>query len=343
MIKSFYQEDIIIRLAALITYGLNEGYSYKSIEEHITSSIFINALENNEYNIESKITKVVELAFDVSLNGRPADISFKGLFFAESYIKLFLFFNKSFEYLFLYWPLSYFAEHYNIYHEMDFSSLRNDFASMVKETTLLKKLAVDRGIKLIEISKLTGINEYTIERYSRDDKYLYGASVDTVYKLATLFSVKENIFTSNLAVYLDQSVYLFDKSNKDYRNYLGLYFANFFDNRINEIDFIYDKNNNYFISKEGVKLVVVTDSLNNLPLTALSKLSDSKTYLVIIPSGFFGGESYFEYLKDINALDVFVLTQEYVYIVKKKTKKEITDTVNRSLIIRAKEKVSSSL
>ena len=342
MIKTFYQDDIINRLAALFTYGLNNDYSYKSIEEHIVSSSFVNCLENNDYEIESKIETIVETAFNISLNGSQADISFKGLFFAESYLRLFLYFNRSFEYLFLYWPLEVFDEKYGIYHEMDFSNLRRDFQKRVAEVTLLKKLCQARQIKIVDISKLTGINIHTIDRYARDDKYLYSSSHDNIFKLSKLFDVKENIFIANLAVFLDQSIYLSDKSNKDYRNFLGLYFANYYDNRINEFDFTYSKSNNFFISKSGVKLVVVADNLDNLPLPKINEVADKNTYLVLIPSGFFGDYSYFEYLNNANALEVFILTQEYIYMVKKGIKKEITDTINRSLIIRAKEASSSN-
>ena len=337
MIKTFYQDDIINRLAALFTYGLNKEYSYKSIEEHIISSSFVNCLENNDYDIESKIEKIVETTFNVSLNGSQADISFKGLFFAESYLKLFLYFNRSFEYLFLYWPLAVFDEKYGIYHEMDFSNLRRDFQKRIEETTLLKKLCQARQIKLIDVSKLTGININTIDKYTRKDKYLYSSSHDNIYKLSKLFNVKENIFISNLAVFLDQSIYLFDKSNQDYRNFLGLYFANYYDNRINEFEFSYNKSANFFISKSGVRLVVIVDNLENLSLSRINEIANQNTYLVVIPSGFFGDYSCFDYLNNSNAFEVFVLTQEYIYIVKRDIKKEITDTINRSLIIRAKE------
>lgn len=342
MIKTFYQEDIINRLAAIITYGINEGYSYKSIEEHITSSSFVNDLENNKYNIESRIEGVVESTFGISLEKNQADISFKGLFIAESYFKLFLYFHKSFEYIFLYWPLSYFLEKYVIYHEMDFSNLRKDFELRTKEDTLLKKLARDKNIKITDISKLTGINKNTINKYSKDDKYLYAASHENIYKLSILFDTKENIFVSNLSIFLDQSIYLFDKSRQNYRNYLGLYYANYYDSRINETDYVYDKKNNCFISNEGIRIVVVADVLDNLSINALSNIVDSKTYLVIIPSGFLGDDKKLNYLISIDAYEIFVLTQEYAYILKKNCKIEITDTVNRSLIIRAAETSSKN-
>ncbi len=331
MIKTL---DIINRLAAIISYGLNEEYSYRTIEERIVSSPFINGLENNEYNNETQIEKIVESTYNISLANKQADISFKGLFIAESYFKLFLYYNKSFEYIFLYWPLSYFLDRYGIYHEMDFSNLRKDFELKTKEATLLKKLSQDRNIKLVEISKLTGINENTIDKYSRDDKILYGASHDNIYKLAILFGVKENIFISNLAIYIDPSIYLFSDKYKDYRNYLGLLYANYFDKRINENDFTYDISSNCFESKKGIKLIVIVDTLANLTISRINVLADSKTYLVVIPSGFFGNKTSLEYLKDTNAFEVFVLTQEYVYIVKKNIKKEITNTINRSLITR---------
>ena len=340
MIKTFYEENIINHLAAIITYGLNSSYSYKSIEEHIVRSPFVNALENNEYNIELKMEKVVETTYDVSFVTK-ADISIKGLFLAESYVKLFFNYNRSFEYIFLYWPLSWFIERYGIYHEMDFSNLKRDYESKIRKTPLLRKLSKERQIKLTDISARTGINGHTINKYSQDDKFLYGASNNNIYKLAKLFNVKENIFISNLLVYFDCSVYLFDKSFVDYRNCLSLFFVNFFDKRFKETDFKYDSKNRCFRTSEGIKLIVIADSLSEMSITKFKEMSDSKTYLVVIPLGFFGEITWFDCLEKLDAFDVFVLTQEHIYIVKKKHKKEITETINRSLVIRAKEMADS--
>lgn len=341
MIKVFYQKDIIERLGAIITYGINEGYSYKAIEEHFISSPFVNELENNEYDIESKIEDIVEDTFKVNLN-KPAEISFKGLFFAESYFRLFISYNRSFEYLFLYWPISMFVEKYDIYHEMDFSSLRSDLNNEITRTTLLRKLSSDKQIKLSEISRLTGINENTIDKYSRLDKYLAGASAEVIYKLAKLFRVKENLFITNLGIYLDQSIYLYDKSNQDYRNYLGFYFANFFDNRINEKDYEYDSLTKLFISKNSnIKIAVIASENSSLKLNVINNNYDESTYLIIFLGALYIDKSNFNYLKDSKCLDIMVITQEFVYVIKKSVKKEITDIVYRSLITRAKEKADN--
>ncbi len=336
MIKAFYQEDIINRLGAIFTYGLNKSYSFKAIEEKVVATYFIDRLENNEYDIESKIEEIVEETFNTKLN-ETVDISFKGLFIAESYFKLFLFFNRSFEYLFLYWPLEEFVNKYSLYHEMDFSNLRKDFDLKRQQTSLLKKLCLERNIKLSEISKLTGLNINTLKRYNESDKYLNAASYEAIHRLSSLFKVKENIFSANLNVYLDQSIYLSDKSNDDYRNYLGLYYANYFDSRINEKEATYDKKNNCFIFKDATKLKVMVEDPNNLKLSSTSSMAGKDTYLVIIRSSLYDEKMGFEYLKDINAMEVMIITQENVYLLKKGQKKEITDTINRSLIVRAKQ------
>lgn len=262
---------------------------------------------------------------------------------AESYIKLFFDFNKSFEYIFLYWPLERFANNYGVYHEMDYSNLRNDFKEAISECTLLKKLAQKVGLKITEISKLTGINANSIDKYSRSDDALYGASNNTLYTLSMLFGVKTNIFATNLSVFLDNSIYLFDKSNDTLRSFLGMYFANYFDKRISEYDFEYQKRDNIFTSKKD-KTILKVISINkaNIDIEAINQIADENTYLVIFPHGYFDYSlDAFLFLKETKAKEIMIVTQENAYLIKKRKDKEITDTINRSLTVRAK--ISSSI
>ncbi len=340
MIKVYNYDDIVYHLGALITYGLNEGYSYKSIEEHLVSSSFINALENGEYDIEKTVDEVVESTYKIKLS-KEFEMSFMGLFFAESYFQLFLNLNRSFEYLFLYWPISDFVEKYGIYHEMDYSNLERDFKKYVKQTSLLRKLSITRQIKLSDVAKLTLINKNTIDKYSQDDKFLEGASINTTHKLSKLFGVKENLFVTNLGVYLDSSIYLHVKNNEDFKNYLGLYFANYFDTSINEKDFLYDKSSKLFISKnKDLKLVVLASEKCCLSINELNKKYDSHTYLIFFPGAYLDSNVDFNYLKNSPTLEVMVVTHDFIYLIKKGRKKEITDIIYKSLINLSKEKVS---
>ena len=70
----------------------------------------------------------------------------------------------------------------------------------------------------------------------------------------------------------------------------------------------------------------------------INSISDKDTYVVVFPTGFYYGFSSYENVDEINAIDVMLVTQEDVFIVKKEAKKEITDTISRSLIILANSK-----
>ena len=58
-------------------------------------------------------------------------------------------------------------------------------------------------------------------------------------------------------------------------------------------------------------------------------------YLILIPFGLLNQKTNFSYLKEVNAFDIFVLTPDTVYILKENKEKEVIDTINKSLIIRA--------
>ena len=340
MIKVYYEKDIIDKLAALISYGIDNGYSYKSIEEHIVSSSFINELEHNQYNINLSIERVVEETYKIKLI-HDANISFSSLFLAESYYKLFLSINRSFEYLFLYWPLSNFVRKYDIYHEMDFSNLKNDFVKKVNETTLLKMLCKKKGFKLTDVALLLGINSHSLSKYYRSDSFLNGASLDTIHRLSLLFNVKENIFSSSL-VFPDSYIYLFDESNEMLRQCLGLYYLSYYVREINESDYFYSEKEKCFISKKNNQsLLSICVDLRDININLINKLVDKNTDLVIFPIGYFGQEEVFELFKKINSHSTLVVTQENVYLLNKGIKKEITDVIYKFLWMRAKEKVTT--
>ena len=341
MIQICYKEDLIKRLAAIITYGLNGKYSYGTIEERIIASPFVNRLEKNFYDSGENIEKVVEDAFNVTLE-KEADISFRALFLAESYIKLFFSINRSFEYLFLYWNLDAFASKYDVYHEMDFSNLKDDFLSNVHRAPLLKQLSSRRGISLRNVARLTGISGNTINKYAKDDKYLYSCSQENGYRLSNLFNVKENLFVQNIGVYLDAAIYLADDFYKDYRNYLGLYYASYYDSRIETDDFEYRKEANCFSSENWI-LVVLTCNEDDMNADYLDSKAGPNAYAVIfVCNSLHDHFALWEKLKEAKAREILIVGLDNVCLVKKGKKREMTETVRRSLIIQAKRACSAN-
>ena len=336
MIKTINVDELIKRLAAVITYGMQQFYSEKVMEEKIANSPLINNLEKGQFVYNESLEKCIEDTYKIKLFSH-VDISFRALFISESYIRLFFKFNKSFEYLFLYWPIEYSIDKYGVYHEMDFSHLLFDFEKKVNDTSLLKKLSKEKNIKYTEISKLTGINLNTIVNYSRNDKNLYSAPFKSINKLATLFRVKENLFLESLDVYVDNSIYLSEQFNESFRNYFGLYFADYFDSNINGKDYIFFQENKCFISKSNQKLKVLVQDKNKIDISGIISESDSSTYLVIFLSGFFANKFVDYSIFNIpNVKEIMIISPEEVYIVKKGIRRDITDTVYKMLYIRAK-------
>lgn len=335
MIKAFYSDDIINKLGAIFTYAINNNYSALSAEDLIINSSFINELENNRYNINLSVVDILKNVFKNNLID-SYELSYLGLFLGESYFKLFINENKSFEYLFLYWPLMEFIPNYSVYHEMDFSNLKSDFELTRNRIPLLKKLAINRGYKLVEISKLTGINLKTINKYGSSDVALFSASYENIYRLAKLFKVKENIFISSLNVFLDDTAYIFDKSFVTYRNYLGLYYADYFDKEVNANNAVFDKNANKFKLDNGLELLVIVDGVNSFNVNKINSVCNGSTYVVFMPVGYYVDETIFKSLNECISKEVLVLTNNFAYLVKKNIRKELTETIHRSLIIKAK-------
>ena len=80
MIESRSENTIITTLSALFSYGLNNRYSYNSIEEYIANSFFVNELENcrfispeigtlckEVYHLENEVASIdVDIAWKIN-------------------------------------------------------------------------------------------------------------------------------------------------------------------------------------------------------------------------------------------------------------------------------------
>ena len=113
---------------------------------------------------------------------------------AVSYFDLHLKTNKPFAYLFLKLPLEKMLDMYDVYHEMDFSSLLERFKELEQEKTILRALCEEQHISLSKISKGTGISVNTLMKYNASDSALYKASFQNVIEIATFLDVPISLF-----------------------------------------------------------------------------------------------------------------------------------------------------
>ena len=338
MIENKSEKVIIDTLAALLSYGISNRYSYTSIEEYIASSSFVNELENCRF-ISFEIETLCKEVYHLENNVAFIDVDIESRFYAEVYIYLFFNMQKSFEYLFLYMPLGDLINNYEALHTADYSKVESIIEERTKNEKLLSRLANKRKIKLTELSSLTGISINTIKKYAYSDETLFNASVENIALISLALNVKENIFFEYLYVFIDNGAYHFDKTDIKYRNYLGLLFASYYDSRITFSDFHYNEENGIFISDKDKTIVkVFADDIRNVNLEKNIDSSSENTFFIFFDFSW----PYYDISQiDIGILkktkDIAIINQEYCYILKKHRTGLITDTINRIFIMRAKK------
>lgn len=319
MLKLYNKEQIINNLASILTYGIDECYSFKSIQERLIKSNFINNLENEIYNEYLTDTDLIWDVFNINSNIKYVNTRFKHLYFANTYINIFFKFQKSFEFMFLYLPLSLLDEKYDVYHEMDDSQIYEYFNRLINEETLLRKLSKEKSLSLINISNLTNISIDTLKRYSLNNKHLYSASSSNIYKLSRLLNVKYNIFIESIDIYLDSSIYKFTYKNGSHLKNLGFNYSKYYDPMFN---------------KDNPNLVVKRIDNNDFDINEIKKDVSENDYLIIFHAGnYFHTLSEYKELKKIKCIEIMVITNENVFMIKKGVHRDIKTYISNYILL----------
>lgn len=187
-------KETFCRLFVLaVRYKMNLG----AFTNALAKSDFISKIESGLY-LDVAHKKVKTILFEISSNMVCEDISFgvynDAYWCGEMYFDLHLKLHKSFAYLFLKLPFEKLIDMYPVYHEMDFSSLEEQFHHIEKEKTILRLLCEKHRCSLPKLSKATGISLNTLRRYNVADEYLYKGSFQSVIKIANYFDAPVNLF-----------------------------------------------------------------------------------------------------------------------------------------------------
>ncbi len=190
-------KDIFARIFVLAIHKKVNLYSFTKMLER---SFFVKALEKNTYS--SIFEDPIEDIFFSFTGIHAYDDSFGYLndayWAGVCYFDLFYELKKPFSYLFLKLPFKKMLDMYNVYHEMDFSSLVEEFNRLEKETTILRLLCKSKGCTLKKISENTLININTLVRYNSSDELLYKGSFQNIIKLVNYFDTPINLFVEKI-------------------------------------------------------------------------------------------------------------------------------------------------
>lgn len=345
-------------ISSIIFYGLKRGYSYSSIEERMMRSEVIRDLENGDSsflyktNIEEVVQKMYALPEEVLFLGESNSLS---MWLGDIYTKLFFTKNKSFSYLFLYYPLNKAIDDYDIYHEMDINQLIKHFSDLEKENTILSLLLKKRGLKVRELSSLADVNINTIVSYTRDNENVYNAKYQTIYEMSNILNINPNIFIKRINNFTNSEMYAFDKTNPIYRLYLAYYLASYFDKEIAETK--YNQVNSNLVNSDSVFSAIWTSSTigglytpnKNEEISQLVKeykanhKDNKKTTLVIFEFNQISDnlDSFLDLINE-GFYKIIIINQCYYFSLSKnkKIRKEILDFVNEASIRKAKAKMS---
>ncbi|MCQ3035329.1 MAG: hypothetical protein MJ248_03840 [Bacilli bacterium] len=340
--------SISLLLSSTFFYGFDRQISEDVIEARIINNKYIGYLENGDssFLIYTKQETIIESIFErnidpeVILKTNPLS-----LWLGDIYTKLFFTFNKSFSFLFLYLPIKKAIELFSVYHEMDNSQLIDLFEKMVKAKTVISLLLEREQLTIGELSSLTGVNYNTIVSYTRDNEFIYNAKLDSIYKISQVLDVNINLFVRKINNLTNSSFYEFDKTNYRYRLYLAFYLASYIDKELRNSSF--ELNDEKLRDAKNVFDVLWTDSNNEDVLLLAQEYKKNKDVTNTILS-------IFDYKKTVSkeSLDrfetlgykkIFIISATNIYKITKDSKvsKEITSTINDSMIRQAKLKGNS--
>ncbi len=182
--------------ANLFVLALKNKFHPYSFTYYLEKSEFLLSIEKDIYpNCINK--SLEELFFDITgqeIKGDYFGVYNDAYWCGIAYFELHMRLNKSFSYLFLKLPLVSMLDLYNVYHEMDISSLVQYFSEIEKKKTILRLLIENKKISVNDLSKATGINLNTLIKYSQSDDALYNASFQNIIKLVDYFDTTINLF-----------------------------------------------------------------------------------------------------------------------------------------------------
>ena len=180
----------------IFVLAVNNKINLAAFENMLVKSNFVKSIEQNEYDnifydsLEKIFVSITSKSVNDTSYGVYNDAYWAGVSYFDLHYKL----KKSFSYLFLKVPIEKMLNLYPVYHEMDFSSLLEEFEHIANQKTILQLLCKRKGVLLPKVAKSIGVSASTLVKYMYSDNSLYKASFQTVIKLVNYFEVPVNLF-----------------------------------------------------------------------------------------------------------------------------------------------------
>ena len=187
--NSYEEKDVKETFCRLFVLATSHEMHMHSFTYHLSRSDFVKNIEKGHF-VDIANKKTEELFFEICHNSLAEDDSF-GIYNAaywcgEAYFYLFNKLHKSFSYIFLKLPFEKLIDLYDIFHEMDYSSLLNYFNEHEKDKTILRVLCEQKCCSISKLSKAIGVSVNTLSKYNASDEALYKGSFQTSFEFKNI-------------------------------------------------------------------------------------------------------------------------------------------------------------
>ena len=270
MISYFYKTEIEQLLGKILSSRSLNNMLTSSIEERLLNCPIILELEKSSMSF--LFNKMPEEIFEETFGfeGKIEQINVKDLWVSKSYLDLFFEYHKSFSYIFTIIPLGTMYASFETLHTVGEDRLFSFYERKEKEKTLLSRLIKLRSLSISKLSILTNISYNTIEKYTRDNKYLYAACYENIYLLSKALDVDSKIFLSKLNLDILEERYdksLTTYSNNDIIDNALFYSFLYNENMLAKKNYQYDKINRVFSSSSADFQIIELEKEEDVYLT----------------------------------------------------------------------------
>lgn len=199
--NSYEEKDVRETFCRLFVLAVSREMNMYSFTHFLAKSDFVNSIEKG-YFIDVVNKRIEQLFFEICQNSLAEDDSY-GVYNAaywcgEAYFYLFNKLRKSFSYIFIKLPFEKLIDLYDVFHEMDYSSLLEYFTKHEKDKTILRSLCEQKRCSISKLSKAINISVNTLSKYNASDEALYKGSFQNIIKIQTYFDCPVSLFIEQL-------------------------------------------------------------------------------------------------------------------------------------------------
>ena len=188
-----YIQEYTDLLERILSVAYKRNYCLAALERQISYSQFFRQIERSDnglppFIVDNDLVKKIYPEINVSLVDTP--VYEQCLWAAEAYIRIQDSSKLSYEAIFLFIPIKKMYEYFNLYHEMDFIHIINEFYKLFKLNSVVGLLIKKCSISMKTVSKQIGIPYDSLYSYKSRRRDIKKMEAKSAYDLATLLRAR---------------------------------------------------------------------------------------------------------------------------------------------------------